>query len=294
MRYLGIFLAILLAVASCTNKKSAESGAESTKDTVSMEEKMPKLTVKWETDTIFSTPESVLYDEGTGLLYVSNVSGNPTEKDGNGTISTMNPDGTVENIEWVSGLSSPKGMGIHQGKLYVTDITELAVIDMSTASVEKVYPVEGSIFLNDVTIDSKGIVYFSDTRAGNIHKLENDKISLVLDSLQRVNGLLMDGDHLLIATEEGFHKYDVANDKLEMISTEASIGDGIVKLASGDYVVSRWKGEMFYVKTDGTTYKIHDSVDEMNTADIGLIAAENLVLVPTFYRNKIVAYELGI
>ena len=43
----------------------------------------------------FKAPESALLDEARGVLYVSNVNGNPTDKDGNGYISKLSPDGTV-------------------------------------------------------------------------------------------------------------------------------------------------------------------------------------------------------
>ena len=47
----------------------------------------------------FKAPESALLDEARGVLYVSNWNGNPADKDGNGYISKLSPDGTVTEAE---------------------------------------------------------------------------------------------------------------------------------------------------------------------------------------------------
>ena len=45
--------------------------------------------------------------------------------------------------------------------------------DIKTATILEKIKVEGAVFLNDISIDSKGIVYVSDTRAGNVYKIED-------------------------------------------------------------------------------------------------------------------------
>jgi DNA-binding beta-propeller fold protein YncE len=57
----------------------------------------------------FKQPESVVFDRAAGAIYVSNVNGDPMQKDGNGFISKLGPDGKVVTIEWVKGLDSPTG-----------------------------------------------------------------------------------------------------------------------------------------------------------------------------------------
>jgi hypothetical protein len=58
----------------------------------------------------FKQPESAVYDKATGAIYVSNVNGDPTQKDGNGFISKVGTDGKVSAAEWVKGLNSPTGL----------------------------------------------------------------------------------------------------------------------------------------------------------------------------------------
>ena len=120
------------------------------------------LVKKWATEQVFDVPESVYWDFDREILYVSNIAGNPGEKDGEGFISRLSIDGEVRKLKWVTGLNAPKGMAAYGGRLYVSDIDELAVIDIRTDSVVERHPAEGAIFLNDVAVDAKGNVYISD------------------------------------------------------------------------------------------------------------------------------------
>lgn len=55
------------------------------------------------------TPESVLFDEARAVFYVSNVSGQPRVKDGNGFISKLSSEGEILERNWVTGLDGPAG-----------------------------------------------------------------------------------------------------------------------------------------------------------------------------------------
>jgi sugar lactone lactonase YvrE len=69
-------------------------------------------------------------------------------------------------------------------------------------------------------------------------------------------------------------------------------GDGLVIIDDSTYIASRWQGEIYLVK-NGTEHLLLDTKgEESNTADIDYIPEENLVLVPTFLKNKVVAYKL--
>src|SRR6056297_1211635 len=93
----------------------------------------------WETSTEMKTPESVLYDSERDLIYVANINENPSEKDGNGFISVLNPDGSVKVFKWVENLSAPKGMAIFDGRLYVADIDQLVEIDIENSKILNKY-----------------------------------------------------------------------------------------------------------------------------------------------------------
>ena len=64
-------------------------------------------------------PESAVLDAAAGVLYVSNVNGEANAADGNGYIAKLSLQGEVQEKEWVTGLNAPKGLALHDGKLYV-------------------------------------------------------------------------------------------------------------------------------------------------------------------------------
>ncbi|MCD4716726.1 MAG: hypothetical protein K8R45_08290 [Desulfobacterales bacterium] len=53
------------------------------------------LIKQWETKKEPRVPESVLYDESENILYVSNIKGRSTEKNGQGFISKVSLDGRI-------------------------------------------------------------------------------------------------------------------------------------------------------------------------------------------------------
>jgi len=69
--------------------------------------------------------------------------------------------------------------------------------------------------------------------------------------------------------------------------------DGIEQTKNGDFIVSCWNGIIYYVKADGSKTVLLDTrAEKMNTADIGFDVDKNRIYVPTFFGNKVVAYQL--
>ena len=254
-----------------------------------------QLVKKWETDTLLKTPESVLYDEAGKQLYVSNIDGQSWQKDGKGSIGKVGLDGKIIQVDWVTGLEAPKGMGLYNNKLYVADIDKVAVIDVKSASITQTIPVAGAQALNDLSIDKKGIVYVSDSRLKKLHRIENGQVTTLLDStsLKGPNGVLIEGDDLYVVDAGGLYKVE-KNKSLTKITEgiEGSV-DGLQHVAGTDFLVTTWQGTIWYVKGDGRKQLLLDTRDQKsNTADIGYNAKEHILYVPTFFKNKIVAYEL--
>jgi len=254
----------------------------------------PELTLSWKTDTVFTGSESTLYDPAAGVIYASNGNTNAGEKDNDGFISVLNTDGTVRDLKWVEGnLHAPKGMALLGGKLYVTDIDEIKIIDVASASLEKTVPVDSAVFLNDLATDGQQL-YFSDSRTGKIYSMTPDGSSTILSSTNpNVNGLEYHDGHLYALDGEGLKKFsNDGNYTQETINTEVTGGDGLVILNDSTFVASRWHGEIFFIRGDETTVILDTQAEKSNTADIGFIPDQNLVIVPTFLKNEVVAYEL--
>lgn len=253
------------------------------------------LVKKWETDSVFKVPESVLFDGANKILYVANIDGkDPWGADGTGSIGKMGADGKNVIVDWVKGLQAPKGMGLHNNKLYVADLTDIVVIDTKTASIEKRIPVSGASGLNDVSVDKKGIIYVSDSKAKKIFRIENEVTELFLDNLKGPNGVLMHGKDFYLLDAGGLYKMN-ADKSLTMIADGMEGGtDGVENITGNDFIVSTWSGMVFYVNADGTKQTLLDGrPNKMNSADIGFDAATKTVFIPTFWRNSVAAYQVN-
>ena len=60
-----------------------------------------------------------------------------------------------------------------------------------------------------------------------------------------------------------------------------------------DFIVSCWAGVIYYVYPDGTRQMLLDTRNEkFNSADIAFDAASHILYVPTFWKNRVIAYTL--
>ncbi len=262
---------------------------------ISIQSFSQKLEKLWETDSIFKVPESVLFDAKNKMLYVSNIDGlQPWEKDGKGSIGIMSEDGKNIVVDWVTGLESPKGMGLYKGKLYVADLAEIVVIDINKAAIVKKIQIAGAVGLNDISIDSKGVIYVTDSRSKKLFRVKDGKSEMLLDSLSAPNGVLVKGKNVYLLNAGGFYK--VEENKTLTKYTDGMEGgtDGIEQVKDNEFIVSCWQGALWYVKKDGTKKLLLDTKDEKkNTADIGYDSKTKTVFVPTFWRNTVVAYKIN-
>src|SRR5690606_24784704 len=157
------------------------------------------LAKQWSTKDL-RTPESVLvHKTGTDkYLLVSEIEGDGAALDGKGGIAKLSMSGEILDQDWVRGLNAPKGMAVHKQKLYVADVNELVVIDVASQKIEAKIHVPDSVFLNDVAVDEKGVVYVSDTRTNKIHRFVNNKPEVFLENIASANGLYTSGKNLII------------------------------------------------------------------------------------------------
>jgi hypothetical protein len=251
------------------------------------------LTEIWATEGTIPVPESVFYSATDKILYVAQIDGKAGEKDGKGAIGKVGLDGKVIDLNWVSGLNAPKGMGRLGSKFYVADVTDIVEIDFKSGKILKKYPVEESKFLNDLTIDSKGNIYVSDSDTHKVHLLKDGKVSTYYETLTRPNGLLAIGSDLLILDSGSLIKLDANNKPTTIAEGLDKSTDGIEEVKPGEYIVSCWAGVIYYVKSDGSKELMLDTkAAGSNTADIGYDARKKIVYVPTFLKNSVVAYQL--
>ncbi|HVX50634.1 MAG TPA: hypothetical protein VHB48_10780 [Chitinophagaceae bacterium] len=247
----------------------------------------------WASDTILPQPESVLYDAQGKILYTSLIDGDGSAKDGKGGVAKLSLDGKIINKNWVTGLNAPKGLGKFGNTLYAADVDEVVVIDIPAARVIKKIAIRGAKFLNDITVDSKGVVYVSDTQTGDIFKIDNGNVTTFLKNIKGANGVLALGTNLYALSSGTVIKADAQGNTKSIATGLDNSTDGIEQVTKGEFVVSCWNGVIYYVKEDGSTELLLDTrAEKMNTADIGYDPVNRIVYVPTFFKNNVVAYKL--
>ncbi len=261
----------------------------------------------WET-TGLANPESALPDATGTFAYVSNVAGQPTEKDGNGFVSRVSlEDGKILDLNWATGLDAPKGLAVAGDRLYVSDIDQLVEIDADNGKIIKRYAAPGAKFLNDVAADSDGHVYVSDMVTNRIWRLADGKFEVWLDSpdLKNPNGLHVAGDNLIVAAwgvmTDGFNtkvpghliSVSLADTTVNSLGDGTPVGnlDGLEALDDKSFLVSDWvAGAVYRIDASGKAEQLLDL--DQGSADIGWVPEKHLLLIPMMKDDKLVAYQL--
>ncbi|BCG64067.1 MAG: hypothetical protein methR_P1833 [Methyloprofundus sp.] len=253
-------------------------------------------------------PESVEYDKVNDRYYVSNLNGGVKLKDGNGSIGLIDGSGKLLDVDWVKGLHSPKGLALHNNKLYVADVKQLVVINVNSGKIIARYMAEESEVLNGIAVNKNGTVFVSDWLENRIYKLEEGELKLWLETakLNSPNGLWVDTKHLYVASwgaglNDDFSTATSGNIKKISLKTKTITTlpqgkhwfnmDGIFPYSTGKWLVSDYiKGEVFVLNAYG---KVEKSLKlKKGAADFYYIDNKKLLIVPLMEDNQVVAYTL--
>jgi hypothetical protein len=257
------------------------------------------------------TPESVYYDAGRDMYMVSNINGKPLDKDDNGYLTVVNPDGSNDraaaNWKWIDGaaddikLDAPKGMAISGDTLFVADIDVVRQFEAKAGKQKADIKIEGATFLNDVTPDGKGGVFVSDsgldasfapTGTDAIwHVAADGKVTALIKNkdLGGPNGVWADAKgSVWVVTFRTGELYEVTakGAKQKAIKLPKGQLDGIVGLEGGDLLISSWEGKSLYRGKPGGAWKeIATGIE--SPADIGYDPKRKKILIPSFMGNTI-------
>jgi hypothetical protein len=274
----------------------------------------PTLTPVWHLTAGFAAPESAYYDAPSNAVFVSSINGQILEKDGNGYISRLSPDGKVVSEKWAARLNAPKGLRSARGVLYVSDIDEVVGFDIASGREVSRVQVEGAQFLNDLATASDGTVYVSDSAALKVFEVRNGKASVFVegaDVVEQPNGLLVDGNRLILgsigpapqpgapgrgrgAAAPGGHlfAFDLKTRQRTLVTTELVGGiDGIEPDGQGGLIVTDVLGQrLLHVARDGAVRVLAKFT--AGGADFGYVPARKLAVVPFLFSNSVAAYDL--
>lgn len=287
------FVAGLIVLAGCAGERGAPSAEQ--------------ITVR---EVGFQTPESVLYDAAADVYLVSNINGSPLEKDDNGFVSRVSPDGTVPALRWIDGaapdvtLHAPKGMGIKDDTLFVADIDVVRAFHRGTGAPLGAREIAGATFLNDIAIGADGSVYLTDSglKAGPegfapsgtdaVYRIDptGRLVTMARDTtLGRPNGILADSIGVLVVSfgsGEVYHLNRLTGERVAVGTPPAGSLDGVVWLPDGSILVSSWEGRAVYRLTiTGSWVVAVDSVEA--PADIAYDRQRERVLIPLFTGNAV-------
>jgi hypothetical protein len=126
-------------------------------------------------------PESVAHDAENDVFYAANVGKKlaPSAKDGDGFLSRLAPDGTVETLRFLPAtddatLHAPKGTVVLDGRLYTADVDRVVGFDLDdrTKIAEIGLKDKGVSFLNDIAVMDDQTLFASATSQGKIYRVD--------------------------------------------------------------------------------------------------------------------------
>jgi glucose/arabinose dehydrogenase len=265
------------------------------------------------------TPESVRYDADLDAYFVSNINGNPSQKDGNGFIARVDAGNTAAVTMLAEGgkkgvtLNAPKGMAIVGDTLWVADIDAVRAFNKRTgapiASID-LRPMKAE-FLNDVVAGPDGSIYVTDsgirfdanggmTHPGQdqIFKITGRKAAVAIKSdsaLSAPNGIAWDGANSRFVLGPFNAKVVSAWKDGDTTVTQIGTGpggyDGVEVLGDGRILVTSWADSAVHVISNGTFRKVIGNVD--GPADIGIDTKRNVVAVPLFSAGRVQYFTIA-
>jgi DNA-binding beta-propeller fold protein YncE len=248
----------------------------------------------WATDKILKTPESVYYNEQQNEIYVSNINGKPTDKDGNGFISLLDTTGTVKSLEWVKGFDAPKGMGVRNDSLIVSDIDRIHIVSIEESKIIQTIKVEGASFLNDILILADGSALITDMTEDKIMILKDGKVDTWLEDtlLIKPNGLEHHKKNIVVGVKNSVISINAETKEIKVLVDETGPVDGLIHLSGNKFIISDWAGRIMQVNPSEKVVLSNTTEENMQAADLGYIPDKKWVLIPTFFDNRVIASQL--
>ena len=236
----------------------------------------------------------------------------PLNEEGKGYILAFDGNDTVPEILVAADgtLSAPKGMRVHDRRLYVADVNKLVVFNLDSLAERTIvrFPA-GEMFVND--LDFRGDrLYVSVTNTGNIYTLDTDvpggadSSSLTLwANVPGANGVLFNGDTLYVAsypadgvTTEANVIYairDLADPAPEKLIDRPGQYDGLALSDDGMklYFTNWTGGEVGVIElATGALTPLETGVPLTGVAR--LVQAGGVLYIPDMVNSKVVEYTL--
>lgn len=247
----------------------------------------------WQSDPVFQFAEGVIPSRDGKFLYVANTIGNPMGRDGEGTVSTVTPEGKLLKFDWIKGLNAPKDIEIYGNRMYVADLDELVVVDINKAEIIKKIKIEGTQLLHNISADNNGIVYVGDMFGGKIYRVENDIPTVYLENYPGVAGILAEGTDLYFLSGGKLLKADKSKAITVISEGMNERGCGLIRVNDKEFIVSCWVGLVYYINANGSNQLLLDTQQaQFPTGLMHYNRAQNILYMTTDQRNILRTFKV--
>ena len=273
----------------------------------------------WTVNTGLTRPNTAYYHQQSNSIFVSNYNGGRINREGNGYITRIGPNGEVLAEKWATGLNAPKGIRSLGSTIWVVDIDEVVGFEVTAdrGRLKSRVKIEGALSLNDLAITPDGTIFVSEglsysappDNPPRIYMIKDGKPSIFVegdDAGRLPIGLLVDGDRLIVGTLvarlEGRPQllaFGLETRVRTALATTMAVDQisGIEPAEPGAYFVSGFLSRrLLHVARDGkvTTLVTFDR----QVADIGVspmgkqLTEAGTIFVPFPSANSVSAYDL--
>ncbi|MFN8573797.1 MAG: SMP-30/gluconolactonase/LRE family protein [Gemmatimonadaceae bacterium] len=315
LRMLCLF-GLLVGVAGCSKKSRPENTSQMGQPPNTVV--ATTVPVPPASTTGLLNPESVRYDADLDVFFVSNVNGAPSDKDGNGFISKIDPAHPATAARFIESgkngavLNGPKGMAIVGDTLWVADIDALRAFNKRTGAVVATIdftPLHPT-FLNDVAAAPDGTLYLTDTgiridASGATTHPGKDRIYAVSGRTPRIamedehlaspNGIAWDraNSRLLLAPSTNImvQSWRPADPRVGLVAAGKGGYDGIEVLPDGSFLITSWTDSSLGIGHAGEGIRrIAGGID--GPADLGVDLRRGWIAVPRLNANQVDWFSL--
>jgi sugar lactone lactonase YvrE len=315
----GTHTLIMLAVFAAACSKSENATADSATAKADSTPAAPAMFASAGATDSMKTPESVRYDADLDAYFVSNINGNPSQKDGNGFIARVDAANTATVTMLAEGgkngvtLNAPKGMAIVGDTLWVADIDAVRAFNKRTGAPVATIDLRSmkAEFLNDVVVGPDGSVYVTDSgirfdaKGGMTHpghdqifKITGRKATVAFASdsaLKAPNGIAWDASNgrfiLGPFNDKAVTTWKAGDSTVTAIGTGPGGYDGVEVLSDGRILVTSWADSSVQVIANGAFRKVIGNVE--GPADIGVDTKRNVVAVPRFNAGRVEYFTIA-
>ena len=257
----------------------------------------PVIEKVWEISEGLAFPESVVYDKETNVLYVSNykrfVRNGSSYADC--SISKVDLKGQIIDKNWIPNLSSPTGLFLKDGLLYIVERFGIAIYDIENDTMKTRHRIKHDFLINDVTVDNENNIYITEAGNNTLYRIKESKVSswIESDSISNANGIAFIDDKIYIGVNgDGFLK--TIDTKTKQISNVYHLGDGNIdgiKKRGNQLLISLYEKGMRLIDEHGKIIAFLNTTSTgLHCADFEYIPHKDMIIVPSLFDNTLTAY----